>query len=618
MKLSLALSFALVVFMNPSVSDAAQCRNDSRLQQIDSSQSVRIRELMCQLDRDPATLLRIQFQRLGETAAGVLLNNGKAPWTQRLYGKVKVFENPVLKEYRTLVQRFGAVARYNGPPGEGAGVGLGVDGPNQPERKELSNSAKPVRTGTVETVELPLHVEGPLIDEIMHILKQPTWPSGLNLSYGGDDIRTGQDSLFDGLTAWRYLTRSDIDQMETRLKRYNALVTPEGREWRSMRNRRVAKSIELLRYITAGGLPEKFRYFSSPVSGDACLAINFAASTIIFDVDIAVLHNPSQKALTVDNLIGQQADLASLRPVSQGNNAVSSATPLAAPALMLQPGETLIIPLRLNFRPYESSYTASAEARANKSREMANAQRRYQMIQASKAGTRFQLLVSTDIRNDQRRGKEQDTYYITKTRESFTPHSEPEEMAHAFGPEWSLTAIGISGETLKLDRPQRDGISFTVDGGAGSCPILYAWSEHERRWERHGKIIDAASSRAKSQTEIIRFDGWVPRFKIAEEELEVARIEKAQAVIQLRDGSIRDLRPARSDNRRKSGSTSIVLYSGEDAVFDFSLPKGVTVEQVSETRLIVSGYYDRYSVLLTKRMKKAMTLSQNRVAPGGN
>lgn len=131
----------------------------------------------------------------------------------------------------------------------------------------------------------------------------------------------------------------------------------------------------------------------------------------------------------------------------------------------------------------------------------------------------------------------------------------------------------------------------------GSCPVLYAWSGDAKRYERHGKIIHKAATRAKKQTETISFDGWVPRFLIAEEELELARLDAVRAVIRLSDGTLRDLAPTRADLARIDDRT-LDLYAGEEVELAFTLPASVAAKDVVETRLVVTGHYDRYSDLL--------------------
>jgi hypothetical protein len=122
----------------------------------------------------------------------------------------------------------------------------------------------------------------------------------------------------------------------------------------------------------------------------------------------------------IEKFLGIQPSSVSLSPRKEQ---IPGTVGILAGAVALQPGESLIVPLRLNFEPYldPSDPTWSADQRAN-------AHKRYQAIQASKPGTIFHLEVETELTIDQRRaGKDTNIYTIVKTRESFTPHSEPDE-----------------------------------------------------------------------------------------------------------------------------------------------------------------------------------------------
>jgi hypothetical protein len=596
----LAMWTILLLVSSSPRADAGECREASQLVQVAPQQSARLRELTCRLDSDPSASLRVRFQRLHESAAGVLLNNGKAPWTSNLYGKVTVLENPVLKEYRTLVRKFATKVRYDRPAGEGAGVGFKVIGLDQPEPGAAAISR---RTDVVETFELPLSMEGPLIDDILHILKQPTWPPNLQLEYSGEDLEPGQATVFDRLQGWRYLTQDDLDRMEERIKRYNSLLRKGSREWSDYRIKRIPSALALLRHLTAGGLPERFRHFSSFVSGDGCFAMNFSLNGIRFDVDVAMLHNPSTKPLTIGRLVGAEGKMTALRPLRGDSEAPSVRQALTATAVTIQPGETLIVPLQMIFGPDEGFSEDASEAQQKNE----NAERRYQRIQSSKPNTEFRLSIETVLQIDQQRGRKPDTYIIRKKRESFTPHAKPEEKPYAFGPEWSLIGIEVGREQLSFVKPARDGIRFTVAGGAGSCPILYAWSEPDQRWVRHGKILHTALTRAKQQIETISFAGWVPRFLISEEELEVARLEDVRAAILLDDGTLRWLIPKIAGKPTTGQGETISLYSGDEAEFRLTLPANVDASKVEETRLMVKGYYDRYSAILTSQMSRRHT-----------
>ncbi len=592
------VSFALAAFLMLTVSShqavAGQCRNETRLLQVTTAQSAHLRELSCRFDRNASATLHVQFQRLSEGAAGVLLNNGTAPWTSRVYGNATVLDNPVLRQYRELVGKFGTPVRTGTrgaeEPGGAISGEFGVVGLAQPQH------AGSVGSQTVETFELPLRIDGPLVEEIQHILTQRTWPPSLQFQYSFHEIETKQSSLFDQLRVWRYLTRADVDRMERNLRRYNSLVGKTAREFVQYRTERFSKALPLLRYLIADGLPERFRHFSSTI-GEGCFQIDFSLNWIEFAVDVAVLRNRSQQPISIGKFLGAKDERKGLRELSSGQNSVAQTGPLTAASTKLQPGESIVVPLRLVFGRSinEDVYrTVSAEQRQI-------SEKRYRRIQATRPGTEFRIVMQTELTSDQRRGRQPDTYIVLKTRESFTPHSEPEERAHSFGPVWDLFGIEAAGEELSFVNPERDTIHFTVASGAGSCPILYAWSEHRNRWVKRGKVLHAAQGKTKLQTETVSFDGFVPRFLLSEEELEVAHISGLAASVVLDNGETIWLKLRLAGGVATAAALPISIYSDDAVEFALDLPDGISANRVMQTRLGLTGYYDRYSTVLLVR-----------------
>lgn len=103
-----------------------------------------------------------------------------------------------------------------------------------------------------------------------------------------------------------------------------------------------------------------------------------------------------------------------------------------------------------------------------------------------------------------------------------------------------------------------------------ASPQAYA----DQRFERHGKIIHGAQTGAKAQTKTIPFDG-----------------------------RLRDLAPL--DPRADTPSAlPLIIHADDEVEVRFALPADVTAAQVAETRLIVSGYYERYGALLAEQAGK--------------
>jgi hypothetical protein len=244
---------AAVVVATDSRTAAAGCLKDTRQTKVDQAHVARLLDYLCTGDHDAQTRVRVQFQRLSDLASGVVLNGGSAPWLSALYGKYQVADNDVLKEYKTLMSRFGsAVREVDQGGGESIYLGLLAGTAAQVASGKLSETARGRKGQVVRSFKLALLPDIPLVDETLQILNEQTWPASLNMFYR--EPQDKNESPTDALTLWRYLTDADARQYAERLRRYNGLVIDRSYYERKA----LPKSMELLNYLTAKGWPENF------------------------------------------------------------------------------------------------------------------------------------------------------------------------------------------------------------------------------------------------------------------------------------------------------------------------------------------------------------------------
>lgn len=304
-----------------------------------------------------------------------------------------------------------------------------------------------------------------------------------------------------------------------------------------------------------------------------------------FAVDITIIENLSSKTLQIDQLLGRSGGGNQLRKISN-SPALIGGSSLQAEAIMLAPSERLIVPLALAFL---------AQPAENDNKERQISQDRFRTITVTKPGTVFQTELFSALRGIPAK---RDTYSIRKVRESFKPPAYPTNSAYTFGPEWALTGLTISGEKVSFGALVPNLVDITRRNETGSCPILYAWSGPEAIWFRHGKILHQADSPTNEQTESVAFDGFVHRFRIAEEELERATISGVRLTIELTNGNILTLPP---ESVSPTAGKTIALYANDEIDINFVLPENVKDSDVVLSRLTVSGYYDRYPTLILGR-----------------
>src|SRR5262249_40899018 len=204
---------------------AGTCRKDAREINRSDDKVVQLGGYVCRSDRDPLAQVRVEFQRLSGLAAGALLNNGSAPWTATLYGKYRIVDNEVLKEYRTLLTRFGSAVRAK-HAGE-ITVSLRVNTPEEASAED-AKYATAGEGAEVRSFKLPDLPDLPLVDETVEVLTKQTWPDSLSMYYAVwgyyDDVGDATKSPLDEMTVWRYLTPADLKDYARRLERYNSLV----------------------------------------------------------------------------------------------------------------------------------------------------------------------------------------------------------------------------------------------------------------------------------------------------------------------------------------------------------------------------------------------------------
>ncbi len=142
---SLIVSFVVAAIAALSAETAAAaggCLKDTRQTKVDQANVARLLDYLCTSNQDAQTRVRVQFQRLSGLATGVVLNGGSAPWLSSLYGNYQVVNNDVLKEYKTLIDRFGSAARkVDQASGEILSLRLVAGTPAQVASGELSDMA---------------------------------------------------------------------------------------------------------------------------------------------------------------------------------------------------------------------------------------------------------------------------------------------------------------------------------------------------------------------------------------------------------------------------------------------------------------------------------------------
>ncbi len=168
---------------------------------------------------------------------------------------------------------------------------------------------------------------------------------------------------------------------------------------------------------------------------------------------------------------------------------------------------------------------------------------------------------------------------------------------YVYGPEIVLKGLEVNGERLDLEGQSSNFVSLTTGDEGGSCPYLHVWSNELNDYINTGKMLDKAKGAGLEQSDQRRFEGFKSRFRIHEREPELAHIDQASLMIELKSGEQYALSPdikdlvARDQKRLKLGY-------GEYVDLRFALPAGIKEQQVAHSTITLTGYYERYGELL--------------------
>lgn len=171
---------------------------------------------------------------------------------------------------------------------------------------------------------------------------------------------------------------------------------------------------------------------------------------------------------------------------------------------------------------------------------------------------------------------------------------------YTYGPEIHMTGLTVNGERFSLEDNSANFLSLTLGSLEASCPYLYSWQTDVGDWVDHGKVIAKFKGKADEGAETRKFKGLVTRFRLAEKEIEVARIDKVSLLLRLNSGALLRLEPEGSALRRRD-KRYLEIYFGDQAEFTFAPPLWLVSSDVESTEITIEGYYDRYSDILAAR-----------------
>lgn len=316
---------------------------------------------------------------------------------------------------------------------------------------------------------------------------------------------------------------------------------------------RAHKFIDYIKYISREEqLPSEFLILSGSYNGGGCgIEWTFTIDLPRVELDVALVRNTSSQAVPLQALKVRTAQMTDLR------RELDSAPPfvphVVSLPVTLYPGQTLVVPTAIRFHSDYGKYD----------------------IQSNMTGDQvYQRLISRGV------SASRDVYGF------------PERPEFVFGPQIEIDDLVVSGSEVALPAPPKEYLDISFGGAAGSCPCLLSWSDDEHDWVERGKVLDQARGLDLEQSQTLTMSGLKTRFRLEEREAEVATLDRAQLVLILKDGREIAAAPVAGPD-----AAPFRIFWSEGRPFAFSLPAGIAEGDVASSKLVLSGYYQRYSSL---------------------
>ena len=533
-----------------SSSAAAGCREDPR-KMGSSDETARLKAYNCSTGgASAANGIKVEFYSFSNQAATMVVSGRPMPSMAKILGKPEVVRNAVFSKFKYIVDNFGSTHTY-APHEDNLRPSTAVNG-GQP-----FESLDEGKITLVDLEKLDVFDSYPA-PEILELNKQII-PDNINVYYActsGVDCPEPEDRR---AVFWRYATLEDI----ANYRRNVNLLSEAARA-----NKGVAlwpdsghdvgykDAFGLLRYLRGeDGLPRTLLILAGiyvPGCG-AQSSWDFSISMPKIVLEAAIIRNDTGRAIHVDSILGENIPDGPLRLAAGASPSDVQPTGLNMP---IQPGHSLLVPTSIALRS-NPSVLLGQEAHMG-------AAATYQRLRAKG---------------------------ITARPDVFAV---PEFHDFVFGPELKLAGLIVDGNTIDFREKSLNDMDIAFSGMAGSCPFLLSWDDERQDWIEHGKVLHAASDASREETQTITLSGFVSRFRLEEREPEVATINDAEIVFSLTSGSSITLKPDTTPTRKVGRQ---LLFWGDAQELKFSLPNGVAPGDVVESKLSLTGYYERYSSL---------------------
>lgn len=529
-----------------SATARAACQEDFRRVELSSDNIVRLRSFLCRTNNQSAPLIQVEFHRLSDVVASLILSKQHSAMVERTIGSPRVIENDVFRAYTELLQRFGTTRdvpiRANNTYTTFELVAAGKGGTAKLD-DELSGLK-------MRTIVNPFTVSFayPAANEIAELQRRII----------GQDVRFFYKSSYGNTTTmlfWRGMRPSDLTNYSRNAAAYSRNVRAD-----SGLTNLVPSNLKLVGHVARERWPDDFlilagQYFpeNATCEGLPGWEFNYWMRGIILEV--ILIENVSNEPIQIKGLFGDRSPDKGLRVAPATRAKLNGGESLGPLSEILQRGEKLLVPIKITFVPTNDLREIFKDR--NASGDM------YRRLGASGFGG------------------------------NVAGHAAPVFKNYNYGPELNVSSIAVDETRINLGTPSANFMDMTASSEIGSCPHLLSWNGGDD-WIEHGKVLHLAKGRQLEYSETRIFSGFHQRFRIEEREPEVSYIDRAELIVRLKNGATLALAPDNAHLVAHDGDY-VRLPWGKAVEFGFALPDGMVDSDVTESRLSLTGYYERYS-----------------------
>ena len=597
------LAVALILSPSPLL---AQCADQPRKVVLDKDNVVPLKSYLCSAGSGTDTAqFRAEYYRLSDVAVSLLLANASSDKLRKTLGAAKILPNDVSRTYADLVKRLGATEDV--PKNErkiGASLTLtpadkvaAVADPTSPDYDSGSSySVDTMGTKKLRTflgLDDPGPQAYPAIEEIA-ALRKKTIPNNLGYYYSfqtGDCVKGdfsckkfGDATI--GLTLWRYMTAVDVNNYGANVKAYNQQLMQVRKNKKDAKDDQFQADAldtayyDVVKNLGQGAWPNDFLLMTGTYQVEDCGSAgegdlpglagwSFITIPRVVRIEAVLLQNLSKQPLSISGLFGSSDATATLHAVDLTSGPPANPAALEGVSGTIAPGQSAIVLTKIlllvpdynlaDFRKYRESMDAIHTA-----------------------------------------------FGSAELTGNVAAYAAPDPKAYAYGP--TMTITGATVNSVRVDftsRPLANFLQLTYGSEVGSCPYLLSWDDSGGEWITHGKVLHKGQGKANAYTETISFPGLRTRFRIEEREPEIAHVKQPTLVLKLFDDSTRRFAPIQPAARASQADLTLIWGQAADIVF--ALPEDLKASEVTETRLEVTGYYERYSNLLAAQEPEAIS-----------